>query len=285
MKHISHLILICMVFAIQESMLAQDTYRPFVEEGKEWQSSFGSGMARQYIGKDTLIAGQQWKIWMQQERVLPEIGFPTVTEEYYKLYVYEQDKKVWFLFDCETSPRLFFDFGAGVGDTLEVAVPSAYTKAELDVSSKEYGYDLYERWWTARIVIQDIQPVNILGHQYSRFYYSYQSPGMAINSPDYWPNYHQTYITEAVGGHFYAHEVLPIDINSYASCMDYCRVSSDVLYCRSDFNIYDVIEGVETPHQVSQRTSALFDLTGRRLSAPPTRGLYIEDGKIKGVFY
>ncbi len=49
------------------------------------------------------------KVWCQQERQLPYLGHPTFTDKYYQLYVFEENKKVWFLFDGETTPHLFFD--------------------------------------------------------------------------------------------------------------------------------------------------------------------------------
>ncbi len=49
------------------------------------------------------------KVWCQQERQLLYLGHPTFTDKYYQLYVFEENKKVWFLFDGETTPHLFFD--------------------------------------------------------------------------------------------------------------------------------------------------------------------------------
>lgn len=60
-------------------------------------------------GNDTLIGEHLCKVWCQQERQLLYLGHPTFTDKYYQLYVFEENKKVWFLFDGETTPHLFFD--------------------------------------------------------------------------------------------------------------------------------------------------------------------------------
>ena len=49
-------------------------------------------------------------------------------------------------------------------------------------------------------------------------------------------------------------------------------------------NLVDGIEDIEPSQTDNGKPSShqFFDLTGRRLAAPPARGLYIEDGKVKG---
>ena len=99
-------------------------------------------------------------------------------------------------------------------------------------------------------------------------------------------------MTEAIGGNAYAHAVIPIDIGSLASQMDYCRIGNDTLYNRSNYNAEDGIFIPSARHIADgksynersrlgdeSRWKNYHDITGRRLATPPARGLYIEGGR------
>lgn len=115
-----------------------------------------------------------------------------------------------------------------------------------------------------------------------------------MNSYEAWQQNPNTYMTEAIGGNAYAHAVIPIDIGSLASQMDYCRIGTDTLYSRSNYNAEDGISvpsigqtaNGESYNERSKsgeasRLKEYHDLTGRRLAARPTKGLYIEGGRVR----
>lgn len=100
------------------SLRAQDesyTYRPFVEEGKVWDRVQN---CKHYIEGDTLINGHLCKKWIQQY-------YKVGPQDIYTCYIYEEDKRVWFIAEGDTISRLYFDFGSNVGDTLMVSSPHA----------------------------------------------------------------------------------------------------------------------------------------------------------------
>ena len=83
------------------------------------------------------------------------------------------------------------------------------------------------------------------------------------------------------------------ETSAFSPVLVYCAVGNDILYYNPrydqlDLSILDKINSItHSDAHASQAVNVksdndmLFDLTGRRLAAPPARGVYIEEGKIK----
>ena len=74
----------------------------------------------------------------------------------------------------------------------------------------------------------------------------------------------------------------------YSSKLIYCTVGNEVLYFNEKAAQYYQIPipaSFFSPHTVNSKSlnSKCFDLTGRRLAAPPKKGVYIKNGKIQVV--
>ena len=61
-----------------------------------------------------------------------------------------------------------------------------------------------------------------------------------------------------------------------------CTVGNDTLV--SDGSFHNLNSGIIPLARNAARNHSplIFDLSGRRLAAPPARGLYIQDGKVRG---
>ena len=265
-------------------------YQPFVEEGKEWYFGvygYNEAYGRQYISGDTVIAGQPCKIWWQQDYDYPNGAEEQFTSDYLPVYVYEEDKKVKFFFDGETTPRLYFDFSVQVGDTFKVSLPSALRWKYNRQRSEHLGYDEYERWWEPLLAIDDITIVEINGRRLRRFTYSFQSEGLRmnpyINDTEKWNHLfpQRNVITEGIGGAVFPHANMNLYAGALYMAVFSCTVGSDTLY--SDGSFHNLDSGIIPLVRNTTRNHepAIFDLTGRRLAAPPAHGLYIEDGRVR----
>ena len=136
MRKCNCLYLIIHFFMCITTIGAQEAYyyRPFVEDGKRWLFSQDDLEVTYWFDGDTVVCGQTcYKMW-NAENVIP----------YYKYYdgnFFEKDRRVYFFYlplwqegdgDIGTvrhdslrleEPRLFMDFNAIPGDTLEIWRP------------------------------------------------------------------------------------------------------------------------------------------------------------------
>ena len=150
-------IIIIATLLMTVSSWAQYQYCPFVEDGKQWVITFQGDTIRQFIKGDTIIQGHKCKIWWQQD-VRWLIYSPGICEEYLPVYVFEEERRVSFFFDGDTSPRLFFDFNAEVGDTLEICTPSIHvfnTMSDIVMGDNPH-YDNYTDGWTGKLIVRSI---------------------------------------------------------------------------------------------------------------------------------
>ena len=239
------------------SLYAQDesyTYRPFVEEGKVWD--FYDGKIH-YIQGDTIVANHPCKKWIQQDVTFDDKS--TIVN--FELYVYEEDKKVWFFYPSDTIPRLFFDFGAQVGDT----ICDMYCASSIIYTCNGHPLEEIDKYYKSypAVILKTGYMFDAGGHVHKLFWYNYCGPYTEYVSYDSY-----MFVIEGVGGYFVPHTL------DYGRMWEYyqCRVGDEIIYeTRILNNILTPAEST-SPHHI-------FDLSGRRLSAPPARGVYIEDGK------
>ena len=249
------------------SLRAQDesyTYRPFVEEGKVWD--FYDGKIH-YIQGDTIVANHPCKKWIQQDVTFDDKS--TIVN--FELYVYEEDKKVWFFYPGDTIPRLFFDFGAQVGDTICAMYCASSKLYTCNNPSNEEEIEKQYKGYPA-VIHKTGTALDIDGHVHKLFWYSYLNPiSLTASFMPY------MFVIEGIGGY------MEPNILDYGGMCTYymCRLGDKIIYQRDLTFLEDVIDVVNADQIVNCKWSngKLFDLSGRRLSAPPARGVYIEDGK------
>lgn len=239
-------------------------YRPFVEDGKVWlvgrerrlldgTSSDGvyDGLTLFYFDGDTLVGNDVCRRWMR--RTLAFGGNEERTELLAPLV--ERDSMVFFFYPGETEPRLLYDFRQR-DSVLQMTLFDITDAEHSPMSVSRYGGS--KEYSTPRFV----------------------APGIFYISMGW---------LEGVGS-----LESPERSNPGHADRDYrmirCSVGDEVLFQNFDVAEYaDYVTGIDLPvvsaNLPEKRQSvkgAFFDLTGRRLTAPPVRGLYIEDGRVRG---
>ena len=263
------------------SLHAQDAsdYRPFIEEGKVWASYrympgdlIGHFVEYDYFDGDTVVAGKRCKLWIQE--YVPRDGKGQTRR--FSVPAYEENRKVWFFHEGDAEPRLAYDFGANPGDKLIVYPADAL---EFQYAREQYGLDFYNETLKDTLLIlargEDI--VNDV-KQEAIFFTSYKTDYMsAINSWD-------CHLI-GVGSTILPTFTCSIGKNSSKRNLLYCIKGKEVLY--SDIELAEERE-VLLPTIVRDVTkgqemlsSNHFDLTGRRLTSLPAKGIYIEGGKVR----
>lgn len=277
-KIICTLILLC-----SWSLYAQETddYRPFIEGGKEWTLANPQGLPkthrRNYFDGDTVIAGKRCKRWIQEEGV-----FHSSEMVEYVLYAYEENKRVYFFQEGDTEPRLFFDFGAEIGDTLVVqlgyarAFVSALKLAEQQQDGNT-GVKLYEEWYTDTLIIVEKDEMMYGERLQKCIWFNHLENGEECYS-------HWDFMMEGIG-------MLTAPYWNSTSLTAFelltCSVNDEVLFWSSIAEAW----GVQRPSCINSPQTLIgksvkgkcFDLSGRRLAAPPAKGVYIENGKKKAA--
>jgi len=273
------------------SLHAQDAsdYRPFIEEGKVWVSmpliDFTEiGIKKQqtleynYFQGDTVVADKKCKKWMKDYRNLDG-------EQLFCCYVsiYEEGGKVWFFFRGETEPRLAYDFGAKEGDTLSVFSPNAYYYEQF----KYYGLlEKHMGSFVDTIVVGKRTEEEVFGKRRTLTYF-YSIMGSNEEMKDDFLS--DNYLMYGIGTHWGpVYNVAWHGQNSGRQALIYCMVGDEVLFADEERASYwglklaDFKSGLLSPTiSPAPYTPNRFDLTGRRLAAPPAKGVYIEGGKVR----
>ena len=117
------------------TMLAQEEYRPFVEEGKVWIVR-GNGISPDgdplepwidycYFDGDTIVGGQTCKRMMcvtnaNEANWVDGVFTPAASHQYYNGAWYEQDKKVYFVGNGHNRFEQLYDFTLSSLDTMPI---------------------------------------------------------------------------------------------------------------------------------------------------------------------
>ena len=254
-----------------------DDYLPLLAEGKVWTQNIGEIPAIViYIDGDTIMHGRACKKLMYH--MDESFGSIKGRNTWFLGGFYEECSRVWFYYpepdadavntaeSCDTSiPRLCYDFTANVGQELELWVPNCSgiqlvrrTKVletwELDLNGRRIRCLSIENSGVPTIWLEGVGSLcgfdaNIMDIVMSPYYYGLKQCTMngTVVYTDEWQIPESYY--EKQGSQ---HNAIT-QINGSASSVGWGYSESKNLY----------------------------DLSGRRLSARPTKGLYIEDGKVR----
>lgn len=282
MKRIS---LVVFLFAsiLSASAKSQD-YRPFIEDGKVWVSGmygqvYPSDNIQYYIvydffDGDTIVSGVKCKRWIERFEPRDE---PDQEPLVYTMAVYEENGKVWLFHEGECTPRLIYDFMAEPGDAFVVYSALAYS---FQWAKNRYGNaeEFFKQAQDSLTILS--RKEEFLGGRTQRvIYYSSQRPFSNRRESFY------DCIIEGVGS-----IRGPFDNLAYGGTspvyLVYCMKGSDLLYfndVQADYWKIPLPTSVTFPSSPSPSTLSTHtwaDLSGRRLTTPPTRpGLYIKDGR------
>ena len=244
--------------------------RPFIEEGKTWTVGYyryfdlEPFMFTDYVlSGDTVIAGTVCK--KMYERHYHADG--TDEQTLYSAALTEADGRVYVYPPSSVTSGLLYDFTAFIDQTLALRALTSVPEGSdveaqvIDERDVEVGESSLHC-----ICIQDDYDVT---ESRAQMTYTLWIDGVGGSKGPLW-NCH----TNTVG--------LGVELIS-------CHVGDRVIYRSSqnpDSYIRDILSGISSPTTQQMKNgksenSEYFDLTGRRLAAPPARGLYIEDGKVR----
>ena len=292
-----HLLSLISLFLACESIQAQDAdYRPFIEEGKVWMSQSDDDMTYEglepqrldgapcayyieynYFDGDTIVGGTLCKRWIQNY-VRPTDG-KSVS---YVVPVYEEDKKVWFFFEEGVGPFLMYDFGAQVGDTIVIEHPGMMLYQR---TKKVDSIDWLINSWRDSLVVHSVgEEEHGCRNQLSTHFYTTLNDQ---SSNTYFLK--DNYFMQGIGSHWAPRYNNCFVGQTIAPWLLYCSLGSEILYVnekRAQYLGIPLPTSITAPHfDASSENRSLSsanwtDLSGRHLSAPPTRkGVYIREGK------
>lgn len=303
------LFLFILALLFRPSICAQKSnpYRPFIEDGKIWISVqdvpnhpfWGSFFRIDYFDGDTIVGGQMCKRWKQKYIRKNGSYIDTtpdrVNEFVFTVAAYEENRKVWFFFDGEDKPRLWFDFGADIGDVFTTTVPYA-------IFPRAFGLEILQQDDFTRM-FQD--SVKILGREelfvggQMQNIISFQTirvEGIESNK----------YLMEGIGSTYSCDWTMPYPYGNSAwpypnARLCLCVINNHTLY--TDLEMIDRYPVVTSLYSSASLSTLLpnhreasylkqpvnqswFDLSGRRVGNSTSdiihagrKGVYIKDGR------
>ena len=273
---------------------AQTTYRPFIEEGKVWkykttfmQPGIPAFYETFYFDADTIIGEKLCKklmlavTWEEMEQDVEQMDLKDTVM--FVAPLFEEDQRVWFFPQDKETPILEYDFSAQVGDLIQFQPP------------QRMGYfGWYSSPQEKTCTIQEIMTVESGSKSFrclcpEKVTLTWASLLECNVTPFIWiegvgdpsPN-----LRSQSGG----------NLDDMTTSFVGCWVGDEVLMSADDWTninrtinaefyekFYTIIDGMNhLPVYHCTHSSLLYDLSGRRLSTRPAKGLYIENGKVKG---
>ena len=269
-----HLLSLISLFLACESIQAQDAgYRPFTQEAKRWETQVGGIKENNYcysIDGDTIINGEYWK------KVYNYIAFPNLNKAYFAA-IRDMENKVYVIGKGRNRPRLLYDFGLKVGDVVQCGIEGNAFLCLLD--KDEPSDTLFGFPFATYLKVESVDTIEARGLQHRCYKLTlldaYQQPfGDEEN-----PILESVIWVEGVGsgsGPFSPWMPLPEPNMQYLSCL----VEQTCIFGPSDFYDAGITVSINNTRNNLKESSQPFDLSGHRLSSPPTRkGVYVKDGR------
>ena len=250
----------------------QNDYRIFAQEGKIWENQIGviqENVYGHFIDGDTLINGENWM------KVINYIGRRVYNNSYYAA-IRDVGKKVYAIAKGSRKPRLLYDFSLNVGDMVRCGVEGNAFGCLLEAD--ETLDTLYGFRFVSYLKVERIDTIKVRGFSHRRFTLtlldSFKEPFL---SEDGDMDRNVVWI-EGVGsgaGPFFPWTPLP----PRGSILQSCDVGQTCIFAYPDFYNDDDINGIDIPRSIQSGNNVFFNLYGLRILNPPTKGIYIQNGK------
>ena len=265
--------LICALVSPSSLMAQQENYpfRPFAEEGKVWNCQKQVSIPPDWqnvtfhysysIAGDTVIGSDTYKKVFRQDEELYKDAEP----HYYAALRDGEKGKVYIVKQDAQEPVLLYDFGLEPGEKMlykaawadnPQQIFGAYRSTPVDSSKKTQVFTNI-RGNPCRVIEVSIylEPWDYSQSSYPRDWI--EEIGN-ITDPFNQDNWYQ-----------FSNELF-----------ESCYINGELLMTFDDFgrNTY-VVSIDKTLSQLDPPSNLLFDLQGRPLSTPPSRGMYIQNGK------
>ena len=266
--------LLCVVSMSALAQVSKLEYRPFAEDGKVWEIQFGGIKENLYVHSidgDTLINGEDWK------KVYNSMYMTGLRTPSYYAAVRDVGKKVYAIAKGTNRPRLLYDFGLKEGEIVMCGIEGNTFSCLLDKDEREDS--LFGFVYTSFLRVERIDTITDYSRlQYRRFILSfldsYQEP--LLNEHGY--EFENVVWIEGIGsaaGPFSPCFLLPPRnrINQH------CYVNKECVFSNGSFYENSEPAAIGTALYNKDDNDFIHDLQGRRLSAQPTKGVYIQNGK------
>lgn len=289
----SNIILFFLMLGCPMALMAQnqgDPYFPMLQEGKMWVTVLESGTEiSYYINGDTLIKGNNWKKVYTDFMAYPD------TMEHHDLYYFaairQEGEKIFGLIEGKEEPYLFYNFGLNVGDRFEwrgryddrfgfVYYITETDEENNDSDTIEHIRNIHQRpealaFTPQEVTVEDIDTILVHGREFRRFtlksYYQFKahSETSSSNSPYFvW--------IEGIGcegGLFVSGRKITPETQLY------CMMGDTIIFEYNDFHVPGISDGISHVMLSKQINGSIYDITGRCMTIPPTRGIYIKNGR------
>ena len=221
---------------------AQDDYRPLVEQGKKWtyhHDTYQYVYDYHYTLEGDTVVEGKDCMKMYSENMYGD------GERQYKGALFEENKKVYCFFPYKEEssieePALLYDFDCKVGDTLKIGNVDLITLSIDTIIGIICKGERYD--FQAQQPDEDDEPFVIGNLSWIK------GVGSTLD--------------------FFGMLPLPGNYNSLVVC----EVNGEVIYQSATS-----VQGIKS--NTPNSGGAIFDLQGRRLSATPAKGVYIQNGK------
>lgn len=279
------LLIFLLIYCTPLTCSSNTGYRPFLEEGKMWHSChsdmWGQYHRYCYIDGDTIVGGRLCKKWIQKIRWIQKAPgwLEDDGERVDCCALYEENNKIWCYLEKTTTPLPLFDFRAREGDTIVATDANAF-RWTLFQHYWNYSLDKYLSQSQKKMEIIRKEQRNINGWDLAEIGF------VRIDGGSYEYQASMNYIWAGIGdrrGPIFWTGVYSGD--GTRNILISCTVGSELLY----FDVNAAIEwNVPIPSSIINplivngkfTNDKCYDLTGRRLSTPQTKGMYIEGGKL-----
>ncbi len=261
------------------------SFSALLTDGRVWNyridvvigDNYATTFANAFFYGDTIVGGRQCKKLfvspeLDNDYSTPSIWFAEIElQGKYHSAWYEEDKKVYRVLKDTTNPELVFDFGLEVGDKLPQNDNLIY-------------------WYDDHITIDGI----IATDGTKTGTHTYRCMRFAEYGLSEAPKLSDRCLVEGIGGNegvlFTGFQTIPRNGCIYEK-FEYCeqflesRDGNPVyesLFRRDDFKSEGTsINCIHSNETIGNNTfyNTFYDLQGRRLAAPPAKGVYIRDGK------
>lgn len=258
------------ICSFAQEQLAPSDYRPFALNGKVWETQVGIIMENMYgyrIEGDTVIGGE---CWMKVFSYL----FPDLKGSYF-LAVREVGHKVYAIAKGSNRPRLLYDFGLKEGDMVRCGIEGNTFGCLLD--RNEEPDSMLGFPYLTYLKVERIDTVEARGLRHCRYILTmldqFYEPMMMVEKIVW---------VEGVGsgaGPFSPWMPLP----PQDTFLLRCDINKACFFGFEDFykaEATDAVSNIQPQHKKMLNT---YDLSGRRLAAPPKKGVFIMDGKKVGA--
>ena len=262
MKQIFFISVLCLLSVMGVWAQEASDYHPFIEEGKVWTVSFKYPDTTIYcsFGNDTIIDGHACK-----EFLCSRLNLFTGKGGNRRVWMYEEDRRVWYFWEGEETFKLLYDFGAELYSEFtasrmgyqEVVCTVDYIGTDRALGGLRY-FGLHDE--TSHLTddfIEWIRKLDFFPIWNGTVYRWYEGIGTLLCPI-------MNCMSGLVGPECYLIKV---------------EVGDKVLFDRGKWST--AIRDVNTLNSKRFTLNNIFDLSGRRVSVPSVlpKGVYIRDGK------